>query len=708
MTSTITNTSPVPLAGENCTNAQNLALLTSPYSATTAGYADDISICRTGFGDRIFFISVPNGSTLSIGESTNGYDEWEYVGYGATCPGTTTINCWDNDALAQTVWTNSTGSAQTVWYIQDGYSGTGTFTLQWSITTPPACAGAPTAPSDGATGIPTAGTTLSWPSVATATGYDVYFGTTTPAPTLVSSNQAGTTYATGALSGGTTYYWRIVPRNAAGPATGCANWSFATAVVGCTNASFYPATPFAAPAPGDATYTITTCQYQSEYNQMTGAVAGNTFISTAGIAGTYITVRAGAVGGTVVADGITPLSWTAAAGGTYFIHYNTNSSCGTASTCMTSTIQNTTSNDLCGNAFNIGSLPYTSAIISNATMTDDVAASTCDGPYKNIWWKVTGVCGTMTAITCTGGTNFDDEIAVFTGSCGSFTQVACNDDNGAGCTSNYAGVSWTSTAGTVYYITVGSYYNAGPTGNIQLNVTGGDVTAPSITCPAAQSPCSATMPNYTGLATGVSDNCTATGSIVITQSPAAGSALALGNTTVTLTATDAANNFAQCTFTVSRPDADGDGTADCDDGCPNDPNKIVPGQCGCGVADTDTDGDGTANCNDGCPNDPLKIAAGVCGCGVADTDTDGDGTANCIDGCPNDAKIAPGSVRLRSLTPTPTVMARPTASTAAPTGEAAGVWLRCRVGPDLRGSRLQRLVPRDPLKSPGTAVRCGV
>ena len=90
-------------------------------------------------------------------------------------------------------------------------------------------------------------------------------------------------------------------------------------------------------------------------------------------------------------------------------------------------------------------------------------------------------------------------------------------------------------------------------------------------------------------------------------------------------------------------DTDGDGTADCNDGCPNDPNKVAPGDCGCGNPDTDTDGDGTADCNDGCPNDPNKIAPGDCGCGNPDTDTDGDGTADCIDGCPNDPnKIAPG------------------------------------------------------------------
>ncbi|MBK6754074.1 MAG: T9SS type A sorting domain-containing protein [Flavobacteriales bacterium] len=49
-------------------------------------------------------------------------------------------------------------------------------------------------------------------------------------------------------------------------------------------------------------------------------------------------------------------------------------------------------------------------------------------------------------------------------------------------------------------------------------------------------------------------------------------------------------------------DADNDLTCDANDGCPNDPNKIAPGQCGCGIADTDSDNDGIANCNDDCPN----------------------------------------------------------------------------------------------------------
>jgi hypothetical protein len=43
-------------------------------------------------------------------------------------------------------------------------------------------------------------------------------------------------------------------------------------------------------------------------------------------------------------------------------------------------------------------------------------------------------------------------------------------------------------------------------------------------------------------------------------------------------------------------DSDGDGTPDADDGCPDDPNKIEPGDCGCGQPDRDVDGNGVSDC----------------------------------------------------------------------------------------------------------------
>ncbi len=71
------------------------------------------------------------------------------------------------------------------------------------------------------------------------------------------------------------------------------------------------------------------------------------------------------------------------------------------------------------------------------------------------------------------------------------------------------------------------------------------------------------------------------------------------------------------------------------DECPDDPDKIEPGVCGCGVPDTDSDDDGTLDCEDECPDDPEKTESGECGCGEPETDLDGSGTSDCIEECLN-------------------------------------------------------------------------
>ncbi len=139
-----------------------------------------------------------------------------------------------------------------------------------------------------------------------------------------------------------------------------------------------------------------------------------------------------------------------------------------------------------------------------------------------------------------------------------------------------------------------------------------------------------------------------------------------------------------CSNVDNPADSDADGTIDCFDGCPNDPDKIVEGVCGCGISDNDGDSDGVADCNDNCPgisnplqvdadlddfgdvcdncpddlntdqadadsdnvgdvcdgcaSDPVKTEPGICGCNVAEdmTDTDSDGTIDCVDGCVDD------------------------------------------------------------------------
>ncbi|WP_186758759.1 MBG domain-containing protein, partial [Echinicola salinicaeni] len=90
----------------------------------------------------------------------------------------------------------------------------------------------------------------------------------------------------------------------------------------------------------------------------------------------------------------------------------------------------------------------------------------------------------------------------------------------------------------------------GNTDQCTFDVIPADDTAPTITCPVNQivnidGATSTTVPDYTALAT-VSDNCDA--NPTVTQSPAAGTTVGFGTTTITLTAEDASSNDAVCTF----------------------------------------------------------------------------------------------------------------------------------------------------------------
>ncbi|MBL0047945.1 MAG: T9SS type A sorting domain-containing protein [Bacteroidetes bacterium] len=78
---------------------------------------------------------------------------------------------------------------------------------------------------------------LSWAANGGApTGYDVYLSTVqadvdnSVIGAKVSSNQPGLTFdPTGLVTGNTTYYWKVVAKNTAGDASGCATLSFTTA-----------------------------------------------------------------------------------------------------------------------------------------------------------------------------------------------------------------------------------------------------------------------------------------------------------------------------------------------------------------------------------------------------------------------------------------------------------------------------------------------
>ncbi len=134
----------------------------------------------------------------------------------------------------------------------------------------------------------------------------------------------------------------------------------------CTNASAYGS----AAAPTSTTpVTISTCSFQSEYSTITGIVAGTSYTVTSDCGG-YITVRRVTYNGTFVANGNSPLTFTAPTAGTYYLHWNTNAACGTASNCCTTTIACTSCPPPPGQctAVSIPSLPVTGqAVICHAS-----------------------------------------------------------------------------------------------------------------------------------------------------------------------------------------------------------------------------------------------------------------------------------------------------------------------------------------------------
>ncbi len=128
---------------------------------------------------------------------------------------------------AGTTYDPGTLSPNTTYFWRiDEQNGSGTTTgVVWSFTTlpVPGVASNPN-PASGATNV-TTNPTLTWTAGSNATSHDVRFGTANPPPFVV--NQAGTSYAPGALSGNTTYFWRIDEKNGSGTTTGTV-WSFTT------------------------------------------------------------------------------------------------------------------------------------------------------------------------------------------------------------------------------------------------------------------------------------------------------------------------------------------------------------------------------------------------------------------------------------------------------------------------------------------------
>ncbi len=229
----------------------------------------------------------------------------------------------------------------------------------------------------------------------------------------------------------------------------------------CTNTYSYltatmPSTP--------GFFSVGTCTFQGDYNTFNSVVAGRQYRSTYSLGG-WITVRHTTPGGTVVTSGPSPLTWTATISGTYYVHYNTNSSCGTASSCGTDYIECLTctappppSNDLVCNSTSITCGQSISGTTVNATNSGTGEGGFCSvsQTQPGVWYVIPGNGQIMTANLC--ATAWDSKMSVFSGvGCGSLTCVGGNDDFGPACGSSSASYSWSSVVGTNYYILVHGY-----------------------------------------------------------------------------------------------------------------------------------------------------------------------------------------------------------------------------------------------------------
>ena len=166
-------------------------------------------------------ITVCTGANTPAFTNATGGGTWSII----NGTGSATIN------PATGVATGVTAGDVTVVYTVSGCSTTTSLT----VTTVPVVVTGPT-PTNAATGICYSGvgaiSSISWGASAGATSYDVYFGAGS-VPGTVTANVATNSYNTGALAASTTYFWRVVAKNACGDAVTSATFTFTTAAAPC-------------------------------------------------------------------------------------------------------------------------------------------------------------------------------------------------------------------------------------------------------------------------------------------------------------------------------------------------------------------------------------------------------------------------------------------------------------------------------------------
>jgi len=370
-------------------------------------------------------------------------------------------------------------------------------------------------PADAAVNVPVGTVVFSWTPVAGATSYDLYYGLTPGSATILVGNFTTTTANITLTGYSTTFYWKIVPKNSAGPAVGCAEWSFTTVAApaapandDCANAIAIASLPYtnaqdATSATNNAGF-ISTCTNGSGMNDgVWYTVVGdgsNIQITVTNVVGwdPELGIYTGSCGAFTCVDSVddggtagdeTYMIENSVLGTTYYInigHYSgtTNSAEGPFSIQVSSISTTPPANDDFANAIAISCGSNYTENTTYATLDQDDAPDGfgADMDAPNVWYSYAGT-GTPQSVTLNlCGSGYDTSVLVYTGAPGALTLVAGNDDDatcGAFPASIRSRVTFESDGLSTYYIAIEGY-DPTSVGSFTMDVTCTDVTPPAV------------------------------------------------------------------------------------------------------------------------------------------------------------------------------------------------------------------------------------
>jgi hypothetical protein len=249
---------------------------------------------------------------------------------------------------------------------------------------------------------------------------------------------------------------------------------------------------------GSGLVTVSTCSYQSEYSVISGISGGQTYQFSI-VEGGYITVRFDSLNGPVVAQGPSPLTFSAPADNDLFAHWNTNGACQQDFVCVETTVQCTTcpddcpngnigdpcddgdpltegetiqpdctcgggivppSNDSCDDVNSLLACGQTIEATTEGASGEDVAPSGCGFSYlgsPTLWYAFQANGTDNYTVTVDAGAtslSWDGVLYVYSGACGSLVEEACSDTSFSG---GSEAVELIAPAAGIYYVLVHDY-----------------------------------------------------------------------------------------------------------------------------------------------------------------------------------------------------------------------------------------------------------